>query len=163
MGIFGEAIHGHIGFYKTAIYGASINAGQIVPAQGLSQQDVNNVILSTVSVGPNDSENQIIMLDPDRRGVSWSLRIAAQTDSMVSTGFSHIAYWQSTLSAFRNVDTMVYFPFITDGNVCKHLLQNEEQFNLSRWHQCVQGAQRKKEYQVQSLGGEFVLPRDLLR
>ena len=163
MGIFGEAIHGHIGYYKTDIYGAAISEGQLVSAQGLSPQDVNNVILSIASVGPNDSENQILMFDPEGRGVSWSLRIAAQTDSKVSAGYSHIAYWQSGLSAFRDLDTMIYFPFITDLDAFRYLLQNEEQFNPSRWAGCVQNAQNKKSYQMQLLGGNFVLPANLLK
>ena len=163
MGIFGEAIHGHIGYYKTDIYGAAISAGQLVQAQGLSTQDVNNVILSSAGVGQNDSENQIIMFDPEGRGVSWTLRIAAQTDSKVSAGYSHVAYWQSTLSAFRDIDAMVYFPFITDGDVFKQLLQHEEMFNPSRWSGCMQNVQKKKAYQMQLLGGGFSLPRNLLK
>lgn len=161
MGIFGEAIHGHIGSYKTDIYGAAINAGQLVQAQGLSEQDVNNVILSTASFGQNDSENQIIMFDPDGRGVSWTLRIASQTG--VSAGYSHIAYWQSTLSAFRNIDTMVYFPFITDEDVLKQLLQQPGLFNPSRWSRCMQNVHKKKAYQMQLLGSGFNLPRNLLK
>ena len=129
----------------------------------MSTQDVNNVILSSAGVGQNDSENQIIMFDPEGRGVSWTLRIAAQTDSKVSAGYSHVAYWQSTLSAFRDIDAMVYFPFITDGDVFKQLLQHEEMFNPSRWSGCMQNVQKKKAYQMQLLGGGFSLPRNLLK
>lgn len=163
MGIFGEAIHGHIGFFKTEVYGAAIRGGQLVRAQGLTEQDIINVILSSAGIGPNDSENHIIMLEPEGRGVSWSLRVAPQGDSKVSDGCSHLAYWQSELSVFRDLDALIYFPFITDGAEFTYLLQKGEQFNLSRWPSCMQNVSIKKAYQRQLLGAQIPFSQSLLK
>ena len=168
MGIFGEAIHGHIGYYKTSVYGAAYVSDAadrkcvLRAAQGINERNVNNVILNSASVGPNDSENQIIMLDPDNRGILWSLRTAAQTDSQVSAGYSHIAYWQSTLSAFRDIELMIYFPFM-DGNECKELLKDDSLFNPSRWSYCEDGACREKKESLQALGQDIYIPSKFLK
>ena len=110
MGIFGEAIYGHVGQYKACVYNAqSVVSGdgtrRFVNARGLSETDAVNTLFGGVSIGPQNDSAMVLSLDAELKGYSWALRVAPQTGSSVSGGFCHALHMQSTLPSLYQIES----------------------------------------------------------
>ena len=169
MGIFGEAIYGHVGQYKACVYNAqSVVSGdgtrRFVNARGLSETDAVNTLFGGVSIGPQNDSAMVLSLDAELKGYSWALRVAPQTGSSVSGGFCHAVHMQSTLPSLYQIDQLLYFPFIPNGEYCVSLIRNPEHFNAAeRWEGNMRSVPVIRERYNQGLGRPLNISNSLMK
>lgn len=169
MGTFGEAIYGHVGQYKACVYNAQTTVsgdgtGRFVNARGLSENDAVNTLFGGVSIGPQNDSAMVLSLDAELKGYSWALRVAPQSGSAVSRGFCHAVHMQSTLSSLYQIDQLIYFPFIPNGEYCVSLIRNPQHFNAAeRWEGNMRSVPVIRERYNQGLGKPLNIPDSLMK
>ena len=169
MGIFGEAIYGHIGQYRARVYNACYMQSedgrvQLVNTEGLTEQDTLNRIFGNISIGPQNDSSIVLSLNVALKRYSWAVRMAPQAGSAVSGGYCHAVHCESSLSSLYMIDSFLYFPFIPDGEYCASMIRNPESFTAQkRWRRSMQMIRPMQEQYNNKLGRSLNIPRDLMK
>lgn len=169
MGVFGEAIYGHVGQYEARVYNAQYIRSedgrmQLVSTRGLSEQDAVNRMFGKISIGPQNNSSIVLALNTELKGHSWAVRTAQQSGSSVSGGFCHAVHSESLLSSLYLIDNFIYFPFIPNGEYCVSLIRDPASFSAEkRWKRNMQTIPAMREENNKKLGTSLNIPRDLLK